>query len=489
MVKFILSSLLFLFYLSLSSQDTLNIHTYGNNFENKGSDIIYTSSGEYIVVGSTFNELNQSSDVYVLKLDAFFNKLWSFSYGTDYIDVAKSVVEMPNGNLLIAGYSNKNFLSGYDVYALCLNTNGGFLWEKTYGGSDWDFGYDLIKRYDNTYYICGETKSFGMGEKDAYLIQINDTGLLLSQQMFGGDLNEVFYDMKQASNQSLYLVGEVNTVQDSTDILLVNLDSNDDLIFENHYGSSKVDIAYQLDFMQNGDLALVGSSNSHSNRQDTEIMYYRFASNGDSLFSENFASSFDTTIIDDDIDEGTSILSLNDGSVLTAGYTKTYGFGSDKIALNQMGMSNNALTGNSPDVDYRIYNMIQVNDRIVMVGSTDLLGVGNSDVLLIYADTLSGGMFNTLVTHADTAVVSVEETPNIFPKAQIYPNPVSKSFRIHSEVLPLSVGLYSMNGSRVEVKTSNGIDYDLLNAIPGSYLLQIHYPDGSIFGIPLVVTD
>ncbi|MDI6839878.1 MAG: T9SS type A sorting domain-containing protein [bacterium] len=50
-------------------------------------------------------------------------------------------------------------------------------WEKTYGGTHWDFGYSVAQTRDGGYIIAGSTWSYGAGESDVYLIKVDAYGV------------------------------------------------------------------------------------------------------------------------------------------------------------------------------------------------------------------------------------------------------------------------------------------------------------------------
>jgi len=480
MIKYFLYALLSCFYVSSfqAQSDTIFIYTYGNSFENKGEDILFTSAQDYFIVGSAFNEENASSDMYLLMLDGTFNKKWSFLYGSDQTDVAKGVVETPEGNFIIVGYSNAGLSKGYQVALLCVDATGQFLWEKKYGGAQWDFGYDIVPKYDQTYLICGATFSEGAGRSDAYILHVDVAGDTISTQTYGGLLDDALYRGVEALDSSLYFVGETTSENDSTNILLLKLNKSNVLEWQKEYGGSKYDVAYDIVQAANSDILLAGSSNSHQQREDLDIMTYRISANGDSLWSFAFAQASEGNLED----VGRSVLELSDNTTLNTGYTNTYGFGFQSIAFSKTDGSGNPISGPSPFLNYTVNESILANGKIIAVGSTDKIGSGNSDVLVIYAEQIVAGMQTSVENVIDTAVVSIAEEigRSIGSKIIIYPNPVVQTFQVSMpNNISYRLKVFDVYGREVRIENMGQNTYTLSRTLPkGSYVVQLLFDNG-----------
>ncbi|MFH0968458.1 MAG: hypothetical protein V1862_12315, partial [Methanobacteriota archaeon] len=178
--------------------------TFGGSNRDSGSSIIRTSDGGYAMTGNTYSTDGDvstnhgSSDLWVIKTDVNGSLLWQKTFGGSKFDWGHSLVELPGGDLLVAGVSasadgdvSLNHGSG-DIWVLRLTPDGQKIWEKTYGGSFSDNVWKVELSPNGGAYLSGETFSVdgdvtkNQGDADLWVAEINATGSLLWSKTFGG---------------------------------------------------------------------------------------------------------------------------------------------------------------------------------------------------------------------------------------------------------------------------------------------------------------
>ncbi len=155
-----------------SSGGTLWTRTYGGRDDDEGWSVQQTSDGGYVIAGHTYYPLYRATDIYVVKTDSAGETLWTRTHDRSYLDQAYSVQQASDGGYVIAGYTYF-YPPHHDVYLLKMDASGDTLWTRTYGGSDYDEGWSIQKTSDGGYVIAGYTKSFGAGNSDVYLIKVS----------------------------------------------------------------------------------------------------------------------------------------------------------------------------------------------------------------------------------------------------------------------------------------------------------------------------
>ena len=88
------------------------------------------------------------------------------------MDRGWSVQETSDGGYIITGMTYSFGAGGSDVYLVKTDSVGREEWNRTFGGSDGDFGWSVQETSDGGYIIAGYTTSFGAGGDDVYLVKV-----------------------------------------------------------------------------------------------------------------------------------------------------------------------------------------------------------------------------------------------------------------------------------------------------------------------------
>lgn len=192
---------------SLGQIDTAYVRTYGGPYYEEGKQIIECSDGGYAVIGTTGSDQPNNTNFYLLRLDEDLNCMWNRNYGGVGVEWGNSIVEDDNGNFLLCGYTSSYGEGGYDILVYKVDSQGDVIWQKTYGGSDWDFGYKIIAHPSEGFLICGKTYSYGNGRSDGYLLHINSDGNVIDEWTYGGEGDDELVDMLLLNSSDVVICG------------------------------------------------------------------------------------------------------------------------------------------------------------------------------------------------------------------------------------------------------------------------------------------
>mgnify|MGYP000300461463 CR=1 FL=1 len=163
--------------------------TFGGSEIDEASAIIAANDGSFIIVGNTrsadkdVSKNNGAADIWILKVSAEGNLIWEKTIGGSSFEVAKAIYKTQDNGFLIAG-SSRSLDNGFqnkgqnDALILKINENGNLLWQKTFGGSEIDFLYDVVELNNKSIIAVGESSSSDQdihenkGFTDALVIQI-----------------------------------------------------------------------------------------------------------------------------------------------------------------------------------------------------------------------------------------------------------------------------------------------------------------------------
>jgi hypothetical protein len=206
------------------SGDIIWDKSYGGNSSDESRCIINTSDGGFILVGNTLSSdgditsNNGDFDIWVVKLDADGNLLWQDTYGTLSSDYGYEIMEVADG-YMVCGYVGgiggdiTNFNGFGDAWLFKISKTGTLLWQKTFGGTDGDWGRDISIADDGNYLLTGTTKSrdgdvsWYDGIQRMWVLKITPQGDILWQLTLGGSDGESCLSSEKTTDNGYVLAG------------------------------------------------------------------------------------------------------------------------------------------------------------------------------------------------------------------------------------------------------------------------------------------
>ncbi len=228
---------------------------FGGSNDDSGFRIIPTvRSGGYLIVGSTSSFGAGSSDVLLIKLDANGNEVWTEVHGTAGKDAGRAVIEVSDG-YLVTGHAFNAANNSSDLYLLKADFAGKKVWDKFFGTSQIDEGHSLVQMNDGNFAIAGFTGAVS----DVYLVKVNPSGGLIWQKNFGNSMGDAGFDMVKASNGDLVISGITEINPTNTDAYLLRVDAAGNKIWSTNIGrGSHVDWGQGLAATHDGGFVVVG---------------------------------------------------------------------------------------------------------------------------------------------------------------------------------------------------------------------------------------
>jgi len=356
--------------------------TIGGPASEAGYSLVQTSDGGYAIAGSTTSFGAGEADVYVVKLDAHGNLQWTKTIGGPGYETGFSLIQTSDGGYAIAGSTTSFGAGDWDVYVVKLDANGNLQWTKTIGGGDWDVGTSLIQTADGGYAIAGSTTSFGVGEPDVYVVKLNADGNLQWTKSIGGKRGDLGFSLIQTSDGGYAIAGDTKSFgAGSWDVYIVEVDANGNLQWTKTIGGKGWDAGRSLIQTADGGYAITGETYSFG-AGGYDVYVVKLDANGNLQWTKTIGGESD--------DWGNSLIQTSDGGYAVAGVTKSFGVGEADVyvvKLDANGKPQWTKTIGAKSKNLIKSSIIQTSDgSYVIAGTTRSFGAGKRDVYVVKLD-------------------------------------------------------------------------------------------------------
>ena len=145
------------------------------------TDMDVTSDGGYIIGGRSESTISAdktedtrgAGDYWIVKLDAAGNVQWDKTLGGSEYDYLTSINQTVDGGYLVAGYSlsgisgdkTEGLNGGFDLWIIKLDATGAIVWQNTIGGSGDETMVDVVATTDGGYLLPATSISPVSGDK------------------------------------------------------------------------------------------------------------------------------------------------------------------------------------------------------------------------------------------------------------------------------------------------------------------------------------
>jgi hypothetical protein len=470
-------------------------------------DISVTSSGEVYVAGRTASSNfdifghHGGFDFFIAKLDPLGNAIWKKTLGGSNNETPYAIQAMTNGGCLVSGstkssdYDIQNYHGGLsDGWVLRLDDFGNIVWQRTFGGSDWDELYSITTKKDGNYLLVGSSRSSdgdvteNRGNHDAWIVEMTENGELIWGQTLGGSQDDIARQVIESEDGSIMVIGEtwsddgyVQGNNGNVDIWTIKLASDSQYNWSKTYGGEGAEFGRFIKEVADG--YLIGGMTGSDNNGDVQgfqglldIWVVKINFNGNLLWQKPIGGS--------QPDRAYQLEVLDDGSCIVVGGIESNdgdfpdNDGGADLALVKVSPDGQLLWqktfgGSKAEVGFAIDRT--PDDGFVVAGYTwstngDLTGIPNKGYNDFWVLKLSP---ETMSATEDAAADPI----------LLYPNPATDAVTISvpEPFSELQIIITDASGIAVLQKdVINGSTLPLTGLPAGVYTLQARMPDGRV---------
>ncbi len=352
----------------------------GGSSYDAGRSIVQTTDGGYAIAGTTCSFGNGSCDVYIVKLDVIGYIQWTRTVGDSSWDEAYSIIQTSDSGYAIVGYTLPSPVSYADIYVVKLDVNGDVVWTKVIGEtSTFDVGTSIIQTIDSSYVIAGYTQS-GSNNKDILVIKLDMNGNVVWAKTIGGSNDDRVFSIVQTSDGGYALAGWTYSFgAGSSDAYIIKLDSIGNVKWRKVIGGSSSDVASSIIQINDGSYVIAGYTSSFG-AGNYDVFVVKLDTVGNVIWARTVGGS--------NWDEGLSVVQ-GDGGYIIVGYTRSFGAGLFDVYVVKLDLDGNVqwtrAVGDYGE-DYGI-SVVRTNDGgYALTGESYSFTNGDYDVFVVKLD-------------------------------------------------------------------------------------------------------
>jgi uncharacterized delta-60 repeat protein len=397
-----------------SSGTVLWSKRYGGPYNDMPSSIQQTTDGGYVVAGRTGSYGGGGDNFWIIKLNSNGAVEWEKTYGGTSNDFANSIQQTTDGGYIVVGRTD-SFARKYNVWALKLNSDGSVQWEKSYGGNTFDNGKSVQQTTDGGYIIAGNTTSYGAGSNDAWIMKLNSNGGVLWAKAYGGISSDHANSIQQVSDGGYIVAGTTRSFGAGLDdAWILKLEPGGSVQWSKSYGGIGGDDVYSIQQTIDGGYVVAGATESFgAGGYDGWVL--KLNSSGAVEWEKTYGGTSN--------DFANSIQQTTDGGYIVSGVTGSFGTGVQSTLILKLSSNGNIADCDILADNLSTVNTIAVNSLWVFPfeGEATTSAVNSSTATTAVPDIVTGTVCESICDEIDTDSVcdDVDNCPLICNSEQL----------------------------------------------------------------------
>ena len=305
---------------------------------------------------------------------------WFRTWGGDSGEVGRSIAIDSNNNVIVVGTESSFGAGNADIVVVKYNNDGIQLWNRTWGGVDWDYGEGVAVDSLSNIYVAGDTDSFGAGFSDMVLVKYNSTGVQQWNRTWGGGSDDEGGGVAVDSSGNVYFTGSTDSFGAGYydfDMVLVKYNSAGVQQWNRTWGGVDRDDGRGVAVDSLSNIYVAGNTGSFgAGYYDMVLVKYNSAG----------VQQWNRTWGGVDWDYGGGVVVDSPSNIYVAGDTRSFGAGFADMVLvkyNSAGVQQWNRTWGGGSNDFGQGAVVDSSSNIYVAGDTESFGAGCSDMVLV----------------------------------------------------------------------------------------------------------
>lgn len=232
-------------------------------------------------------------------------------------DNGESVQLTSDGGYVVAGQT-RSFGNGLqDFWLIKIDSLGTEEWNQTFGGNYTDWGISVIEALDGGFVICGYTQSYGSGQEDVWLVKTDSFGNEEWNRTYGGMGLDIGYYVDNTNDGGYIITGRTCSYGYGgfNDVWLIKVDAQGNHEWDRTFGESEFDSGYAVSQTSDGGYIITGTTRSYGNGE-SDVWLIKTDTEGIEEWNQTYGG--------EESDDGYDVKQKNNGGYVIVGSTRSF---------------------------------------------------------------------------------------------------------------------------------------------------------------------
>ncbi|MFC2165847.1 hypothetical protein ACFLT2_12740 [Acidobacteriota bacterium] len=336
-----------------------------------------TSDGGCIALGWTNSFGVAVESMWIVKVDSFGKIEWQRTYGGDDWDEGHDIQETTDGGYIAVGQTQSFGAGNHDFWILKLNSSGHIEWQHTYGGPEWDGATSVHQTNDGGFIVAGNTRSFGAGLDDVWILKLDSSGQIEWQFTYGGIMSERLKSIRQTRDGGYIVASSSYSFGPGPlGIWIQKITSAGQSEWQNCYGGIDSDSVRAIQETTDGGYIVLCRTYSFGAGL-SDYLVLKLDASGNITWQRTFGGAL--------WDTPQSVHQTSDGGYVLAGNTYSYGAGDSDCYILKLDSTGNVEWEHvygGPGYDSARFVQQTADGGYIVAGTSTSFGSGDEDFMI-----------------------------------------------------------------------------------------------------------